>query len=367
MQTNALSGTIPATFGDMKFLQDFYADSNYFTGTVPTGLCRPDINSEFFTEAEFINATTFSEDHRDLSCERISCPAGTYSNEGVFPCQPCEQGSITPYLGQNSACYSTDQDVIIRKLYDETSGNRWTQGTTWFYEGSPTCEFDGIVCNKAGQIIKIELPSMNLQGTIPDEIGFLEHLEVLDLSDNYLTGQLPATIANLPLKKLDVSGNKIQGPIPSMLCMMPVNGNGMGNSYDCDAIACAVGTYNITGKGLLPTDCLPCNGAPDYIGRKQCVASSSSSSSSSVNEGLIVGITFSVIAVVLVALFGYLRFKKRKGSIRISTQDLESEDTTSFRDSNEDFQGRYSDNPELCDAPVLDYPKLNTPELPDIH
>jgi len=114
MQTNALSGTIPATFGDMKFLQDFYADSNYFTGTVPTGLCRPDINSEFFTQAEFINATTFSEDHRDLSCERIACPAGTYSNEGVFPCQPCEQGSITPYLGQNSACYSTDQDIIIR-------------------------------------------------------------------------------------------------------------------------------------------------------------------------------------------------------------------------------------------------------------
>jgi hypothetical protein len=367
MQTNALSGTVPATFGDMQFLEDLYVDNNFFTGTVPTGLCRPDINSEFFGPSDAVGATTFSADHRDLSCERVACPVGSYSYEGVMPCQPCEEGTTNPYLGLNLQCYSTDQDAIIRTFYDQTSGTRWTQGTTWFYEDSPTCEFDGIVCNKAGQIVKIELPAMNLQGSIPEEIGFLEHLEVLDLSDNYLTGQIPVTLTNLPLKKLDVSGNKIQGPIPSMLCMMPVNGNGKTGSFDCDAIACGVGTYNATGKGLLPTDCLPCNGAPDYIGRKQCNPSTLASSSSSPNVGVILGVTFGVIAVVLITLVGYFRYKKMNGSKRVNTLDFDSEDTTSFRDPHDNVHGRYRDNPELCDAPVLDYPKLKTPDLPDMH
>jgi len=367
MQTNSLSGTVPAAFGEMKFLEDLYLDNNYFTGTVPADLCRPDINTEFFNQSDFVGATTFTEDHRDLQCERVACPAGAYSNEGVMPCEPCEEGTTTPYIGQNGQCWSTDQDVIIKKLYDDTAGSQWTLGTSWYFDGCPTCEFDGIICNKDGQVTHIELPSMNLRGTISEEIGFLEHLEVLDLSDNYLTGQIPVTIANLPLKKLDVSGNQLQGPIPSMLCMMPVNGNGLGSDYDCDAIACSVGTYSETGTGLLGTECLPCSGAPAYIGRKQCTGHtySYSAASSSSGAGMIIGITLAVVGVVLITLFGYIRSKKLNGAKRVSTQ--ESEDGTSVQNSNARSHGRYSDNPDLCDVPVLDFPKLNTPELPDYH
>jgi hypothetical protein len=370
MQTNALSGTVPATFGEMQFLQDLYLDNNFFTGTIPVDLCRPDINNEFFNQSDYEGATTFSADHRDLSCERIACPVGTYSYEGVMPCQPCEEGTINPYLGLNLQCYSTDQDAIIRAFYDGTHGSQWTtEGTTWFYEGSPTCEFDGIICNKEGQIIKIELPAMNLRGTIPDEIGFLEHLEVLDLSDNFLTGQIPVTIANLQLKKLDLSGNQLQGPIPYMLCMMPVNGNGLGSDYDCDAVACAVGTYSETGTGLLGAECLPCSDSPPYIGRKQCTGHvySSAPSTSYPNVGMIIGVTLAVTSVVLIALFGYFRVKKLKGAKRIRTHDDESEHGASIHNSFGSSRGRYMDNPDLCDVPVLDYPKLNTPELPDYH
>jgi hypothetical protein len=374
LQDNHFSGTIPAGFAEIDQLDDFYVDGNFFTGTVPSGLCRPAINAAFVGDIydgiliDNSNMTTVSKGEKDQWCERIACPPGSFSSEGVMPCQPCSEGTETVYLGQNLQCYSTDQDVIIQKLYESTKGEQWSTSATWFYEGYETCDYTGIRCNKAGQITKIELPAMNLKGSIPFEIGFLAHLEILDLSDNYLTGYLPATLANLPLKVLAINGNEIQGPVPPLVCQMPVNGNGVDSKYDCDAIACAVGTYSNTGSDL--HECKPCAVYPNVIGRKQCVdefgQAVPSPHSSSVNPWTTVGISFAVVAGLLVGAFaGYSYQKKRKAKAvdvsRFEEDRVDYEDTVGLHDTNYTSQGRYSDNPEFCDVPVLEF---KTPETP---
>lgn len=68
LQENMLSGTVPAFIADLQNLKDFYIDGNKFTGEVPTDLCRPDINEDFFKDSK--SNSLKSEKDRDY-CESI--------------------------------------------------------------------------------------------------------------------------------------------------------------------------------------------------------------------------------------------------------------------------------------------------------
>ncbi|KAI4387358.1 hypothetical protein MLD38_005196 [Melastoma candidum] len=70
-----------------------------------------------------------------------------------------------------------------------------------------------------GSVTLLDLSSNNFNGTIPDSIGDnLLKLHTLNLSDNYLTGQIPLSLANLKnLEVLDLSRNRLSGVIPGVL------------------------------------------------------------------------------------------------------------------------------------------------------
>ncbi|XP_010479189.1 PREDICTED: receptor-like protein 12 [Camelina sativa] len=55
-------------------------------------------------------------------------------------------------------------------------------------------------------------------GPIPDSVGLLKELRILNMSNNAFTGHIPSSLANLTnLESLDLSQNKISGEIPSEL------------------------------------------------------------------------------------------------------------------------------------------------------
>ncbi|KAL7501738.1 hypothetical protein ACHAWX_000331, partial [Stephanocyclus meneghinianus] len=79
------------------------------------------------------------------------------------------------------------------------------------------CEWSGVACNY-GNVIKLEIGGNELTGTIPPEIGRLEHLEFLDMSYNSLSGTLPPELGNLTnLTKLFIQENHFNSSIPSEL------------------------------------------------------------------------------------------------------------------------------------------------------
>lgn len=64
----------------------------------------------------------------------------------------------------------------------------------------------------------IDLSSNRFDGQIPELVGNLRSLLVLNFSHNGLTGQIPSSVGNLiNLESLDLSSNKLDGEIPGQL------------------------------------------------------------------------------------------------------------------------------------------------------
>lgn len=117
----------------------------------------------------------------------------------------------------------------------------------WSSDTSDHCKWHGIICNGSGNVteinlhncsrglgelsklefpsfqslVRLELSSCGLNGSIPPQIGKLTELTHLDLSGNFLTGELPVSLANLTqLVELHLSQNHIYGSIPSKIGSM---------------------------------------------------------------------------------------------------------------------------------------------------
>jgi len=109
---------------------------------------------------------------------------------------------------------STNDISALETLYNKTDGPHWENSTGWLSDLSP-CEWYGVTC-RGEKIIVLDLSDNKLSGTIPAEIGQLAYLENLDLRNNQLSGNIPPEIGILTnLKHLNLSGNReLNGPIP---------------------------------------------------------------------------------------------------------------------------------------------------------
>ncbi|KAK8986498.1 hypothetical protein V6N11_010054 [Hibiscus sabdariffa] len=68
--------------------------------------------------------------------------------------------------------------------------------------------------NTICHVTQILIKGHNLTGIIPPELGNLTHLQVIDLTRNYLSGSIPSSLSQLPLTNLSLLGNRLSGPIP---------------------------------------------------------------------------------------------------------------------------------------------------------
>ncbi|KAI3947100.1 hypothetical protein MKW92_000035, partial [Papaver armeniacum] len=59
-----------------------------------------------------------------------------------------------------------------------------------------------------------ELQKQSLPGVLPPELVKLPYLEVLDLTQNYLSGTIPKSWGSMKLIKICLIGNRLSGSIP---------------------------------------------------------------------------------------------------------------------------------------------------------
>lgn len=119
-----------------------------------------------------------------------------------------------PLNTKAQACSSSDSLALI-KLYDVTTGLNWDVNQTFD-------SWQGITVAANGCVIRIQLDGLITGGTIPYELGNIEHLLELDLEDCNLTGSIPSSLSYLTnLVELDLEGNNLTGTIPASLATLP--------------------------------------------------------------------------------------------------------------------------------------------------
>lgn len=297
---------------------------NKLTGTVPKELCDMNLNGVFFQDTSESSGLDCSEAGCDRDgCNSIACPAGYRSTslgkDGVFPCRKCDDTLLNPYIGA-SFCFLMEERDILTDFFYKTNGSNWIGDYDMWSTTVPVCQWKGIACNALGSVVSIVLPGSNITGPLPPNIGFLRHLEVLDFSNNALTGELPSELQYAPLEVLDVSDNNLVGLVPKSLCgKAGVNGNGQDGVFSCQKIACQLGSYSPSGRGGgVDGECLPCIKQQDqYLASTSC-GGKVAKSSAKMDAGAIAGVIIVSVLINSLLCFGIYAFRRGMRSMTIN-------------------------------------------------
>jgi Leucine-rich repeat (LRR) protein len=86
------------------------------------------------------------------------------------------------------------------------------------------CNWTYVSCDTAGRVASLALPNVTLSGTVPDDIGGLTGLTVLDLSNTSVGGGFPAFLYNCTgITRIDLSNNRLDGELPADIGRLGVN------------------------------------------------------------------------------------------------------------------------------------------------
>ena len=118
--------------------------------------------------------------------------------------------------------FSNDRPAL-KAFYDSTRGHHWKSQRNWLTLPD-IGEWHGVTVNADERVTRLVLMGNDLSGELPDEVGYLEYLEVLDLAANRrgawdgVGGRIPRTLGQLArLTRLDLSVNDLERRIPSEL------------------------------------------------------------------------------------------------------------------------------------------------------
>lgn len=148
-----------------------------------------------------------------------STTACNNAHKAVTPEAP-ENNRTAIRLATESHSIETDKAALIA-LYDALEGEKWIDNRNW-KSNAPLAEWYGVqVAQVHGQdrVVALRLGHNNLQGSIPEEIGNLSALQVLDLGYNTeLNGSIPEELYNLiRLEVLKIRNTSVTGSLSSSI------------------------------------------------------------------------------------------------------------------------------------------------------
>uniref|UniRef100_A0A0D9W2U2 non-specific serine/threonine protein kinase n=1 Tax=Leersia perrieri TaxID=77586 RepID=A0A0D9W2U2_9ORYZ len=205
---NRLSGFVPTTVYNMSSLEFFGIGNNSLIGKIPPdiGHTLPNLKSLIMSLNRFDGS--------------IPASLANASNLEMLDLSSNLLSGFVPALGS------------LRNLNNLLLGNNSLEAEDWtFLTALTNCtqllklavernNINGNLPKSVGNL-SIDLQwfkfgGNQISGGIPDELGNLINLTVLDINSNMLSGELPSTIGNLrKLYILNLSTNKLSGQIPS--------------------------------------------------------------------------------------------------------------------------------------------------------
>ncbi|KAE9594098.1 hypothetical protein Lal_00039590 [Lupinus albus] len=134
--------------------------------------------------------------------------------------------SFTFLLSLNSllftCCYSLNEQGQALVAWKNGLNSSEDVLASWNPSAPSPCNWFGVHCNSQGDVVEINLKSVNLQGLLPSNFKSLKwSLKILILSSTNITGRIPKEIGDSrELILIDLSGNSLTGEIPEDICRL---------------------------------------------------------------------------------------------------------------------------------------------------
>ena len=230
--SGSLTGSLPPELGNLTNLENLNLSGNELVGMVPQSFLN-------FKKLRDLNLGGQHVDFPYRLCMSEELYSALILTVRMYVDDVCDhRNEWRPQPG-------SDGEVLVR-LYNETGGGVVWRPANWF-SGRPLNEWSGVSADAGGRIVELNLGSDAISGAlrgsipqelgrlaslkvldlsgahfsylgIPPELGNLQNLEILDLSASALANTIPSELGNLSsLRTLDLSGNALRGPVPSEL------------------------------------------------------------------------------------------------------------------------------------------------------
>ncbi|XP_040259173.1 receptor-like protein EIX2 [Aegilops tauschii subsp. strangulata] len=205
LSMNDLTGSIPAELGNLRYLSELCLSDNNITAPIPP---------------ELMNSTSLT--HLDLSSNHL--------NGSV----PTEIGSLNNliylYLSNNrfTGVITEENFANLTSLKDiDLSFNNlkivlnsdWRAPFTLEFASFASCQM-GPLFPPGLQRLKtnaLDISNTTLKGEIPDWFwSTFSNATYLDISNNQISGSLPAHMHSMAFEKLHLGSNRLTGPIPTL-------------------------------------------------------------------------------------------------------------------------------------------------------
>lgn len=235
LASNNLSGVIPHWIGSITFLSSLHLNNNHLHGEIPslencTGLVVLDLGENRLKGnipawiGERLSSLRILRLRSNMLEGSIPQQLSHLNHLQVLDLADNNLAGIIPrWLGNLGAMKSKEQTIsdLIISSHSFQKEDYVGVELTPIYEESLLVEIKGMELEYSktlSLVVSLDLSGNYLSGNIPEELTGLLGLQNLNLSKNLLTGKIPETIGNLhQLESLDLSRNQLSGAIPSSI------------------------------------------------------------------------------------------------------------------------------------------------------
>ncbi|CAM0947497.1 unnamed protein product [Alopecurus aequalis] len=217
ISSTRVSGSIPSSLGRLSNLEKIVLESNNLTGPVPPSIWNISSLVLFSVGSNQLTGTISSNAFNSLPLLQIfSLPYNNF--HGQIPSSLPNATS----LNQLQLTYNYFSGTVPPRIGGSNS-LEWVVMAHNALEAKNTREWEFMQhLTKCSQLQMLELSDNKLSGTFPPAVSNLSTmLESLSLDKNEITGQIPREIGNLVgLNTLVLFSNILTGPLPSSLGML---------------------------------------------------------------------------------------------------------------------------------------------------
>nr|XP_017240075.1 PREDICTED: receptor-like protein 12 [Daucus carota subsp. sativus] len=212
LSQNRLEGQLPRSLSNCRMLRILDLGDNKLEDTFPSWLgTLPQLQVLILHANRFWGATASSPGIGSPFPMLQIIDVSQNSFSGDLPLEYIKNWSAMKFLPSDMELYAYTRTEF------QSGKHHWTDT----YSSSLTLRNKGVTAEYAKHVnvlCAIDFSSNRFTGKIPDSLGSLKQVQMLNLANNELTGPIPPSLGSLrQLESLDLSVNKLSGAIPHQI------------------------------------------------------------------------------------------------------------------------------------------------------